>query len=410
MKFYLFNQNAIKTPIYLDINMKDLRVRISTGITIITNTWDKKKRLVTSKHPTFKLINNKLKSLEASVNNLIYELKIKEQVMNIDEFKEAILSIIKPNEYKRRKAKKENKEILFMPVYEEWLNKKKGLKLTKARTIYLYERSYNILNEYCNLKKIQLKFEDFRKSFYDEFTSYLIFEKNYKEITVGNVFKNIKVFLRELMADEKIPLTSLNFIKIIREASEDKISLSDNDIELLKSYKTEDEILMKSRDLFLFQIFTLQRVSDLFQMEKIKFDLEQNLITIKQKKTELGVVLPLFNIQKEILIKYNYKLPKIKLHRYNLAIKDVCKEAGITDEVVIYKKDKLKVVAETFKKYEKISSHTARRTGITYLCRQNIPLEQVMLLSGHRSLATLQKYIKLDKLDTINSIKDKINK
>ena len=91
-------------------------------------------------------------------------------------------------------------------------------------------------------------------------------------------------------------------------------------------------------------------------------------------------------------------------------IKEVCKEAGITEEIVLYKKEKLKVTAETYKKYEKISSHTARRTGITYLCRQNIPLEQVMLLSGHRNLATLQKYIKLDSMETINNIKGIINK
>jgi len=409
MKFYLFNQNTKTTPIYIDVNHKTLRVRMSIGISILSNTWDSTKRLVSNKHYNYKLINNKLKSIEAGVNSLVYELIIKEQVLNNEEFKEAVLSIIKPQEYKRRLLKKDAKEVYFLPIYEEWLNKKKCLKLIKPGTLYNQKRSFILLKEFCNLKKIELKFEDFRKSFCDEFTSFLIFEKNYREISVGNIFKNIKTFLREMMADAKIPLTTLSFIKIVKEASEDKISLSDNDIELLKEFKTKDEILMKSRDLFLFQIFTLQRVSDLFQMEKVNFDIENNLITIKQKKTELGVVLPLFNIQKEILMRYNYKLPKIQLTKYNLMIKEVCKQAGITDEVVIYKKEKLKVIEQRFKKYEKISSHTARRTGITFLSRQNVPLEQIMQLSGHRNLATLQKYIKLDKLDTINSIKNMVN-
>jgi integrase len=409
MKFYLFNQHSVKTPIYLDVNMRNLRVRISTGISINTNTWDSNKRLVTSKHPTFKLINNKLKSLEAGVNNLIYELKIKEQVMNNEEFKETILSIIKPQEYKRRKQKKDSLEVDFILNLELWYEKKKNLQLINKKTLYNYLRSIVVLKEYCELKKIKLTFEDFKKSFCDEFTSYMIFEKNYKEITVGNIYKNLKFFLREQMADAKIPLKDLSYIKIIKDASEDKVSLTDKEIKLLENYTSDDKYLMITRDLFLFQIFTLQRVSDLQQMDKIKFDIEKEIITIKQKKTQQGIVLPLFKIQKEILLKYNYSLPKLALHKYNKLIKEVCKNAGITDEVVIYTKDKLKVEAETFKKYEKISSHTARRTGITYLSRQNIPLEQIMLLSGHKSLTTLQKYIKLEKLDTINNIRNIID-
>ena len=68
---------------------------------------------MSSKHHNFKLINNKLKSIEAGVNSFVYELKIKEQVINNDEFRNSILSIIKPQEYKRRVAKKESKEIDF---------------------------------------------------------------------------------------------------------------------------------------------------------------------------------------------------------------------------------------------------------------------------------------------------------
>lgn len=61
--------------------------------------------------------------------------------------------------------------------------------------MYNYEGSFDLLKEYCEIKKIELKFENFKKSFCDEFTSYMIFEKIYRKITVGNVFKNIKAFL-----------------------------------------------------------------------------------------------------------------------------------------------------------------------------------------------------------------------
>lgn len=61
-----------------------------SSVSINTNTWDNKKRNVNNKHYSFKLINNKLKSIEAGVNSLVYELKIKEQVMNNEEFRNSI--------------------------------------------------------------------------------------------------------------------------------------------------------------------------------------------------------------------------------------------------------------------------------------------------------------------------------
>lgn len=39
-----------------------------------------------------------------------------------------------------------------------------------------------------------------------------------------------------------------------------------------------------------------------------------------------------------------------------------------------------------------------------------ITLELVILLSGYKNLAPIQKFIKLDKMDTLNNIKDLINK
>ena len=55
-----------------------------------------------------------------------------------------------------------------------------------------------------------------------------------------------------------------------------------------------------------------------------------------------------------IIEKYDYKLPVISCFKMNKYIKEACMEAGIEDEFV---EDDF-----SYKKYEKISNHTARRT------------------------------------------------
>ena len=45
-------------------------------------------------------------------------------------------------------------------------------------------------------------------------------------------------------------------------------------------------------------------------------------------------------------------------------------------------------------KYNRIVIHTARRTLATVLVEHGLPHEQVMKITGHKKLLTLQRYIK----------------
>jgi integrase len=60
-------------------------------------------------------------------------------------------------------------------------------------------------------------------------------------------------------------------------------------------------------------------------------------------------------------------------------------------------------------KFQLVCIHTARRTLATQLYEHGLPLVQIMKITGHKKLATLQKYIKSDSdiemmLDIGNSI------
>ena len=53
-----------------------------------------------------------------------------------------------------------------------------------------------------------------------------------------------------------------------------------------------------------------------------------------------------------------------------------------------------KKVREYLKKHQMIVIHTARRTLATLLVDAGLPYHQVMKITGHKKLTTLQKYIK----------------
>ena len=58
-----------------------------------------------------------------------------------------------------------------------------------------------------------------------------------------------------------------------------------------------------------------------------------------------------------------------------------------------------------FKKYELIGTHTARRTGATLMYLAGIPIYDIMRVTGHKSVNTLEKYIRADKLEVAQKLR-----
>ena len=81
-------------------------------------------------------------------------------------------------------------------------------------------------------------------------------------------------------------------------------------------------------------------------------------------------------------------------------------EAEITDIVEITRTEGDRRISERKKKYQLVSSHTARRTGATLLYQSGIPAGQCMMLTGHQKESTFYKYIKTTKEENARKLKD----
>lgn len=155
--------------------------------------------------------------------------------------------------------------------------------------------------------------------------------------------------------------------------------------------------LDNARDYLALECRTAQRISDLLAFDQK--DVQNTSWTFTQNKGHRlkartvtvpfrGYCAPAYWILK----KHEFKLPQISNQKLNDNIKNVCKMAGLTEEISIERWIGNKKVRIIGPKYEFISTHTGRKTFITLGLQLGVPSSIVMDLSGITSERTLKKY------------------
>lgn len=97
---------------------------------------------------------------------------------------------------------------------------------------------------------------------------------------------------------------------------------------------------------------------------------------------------------------------RIAQQHLNEWIKRVCRAVGIDDAVEVTTSTGIKHTTTTKRKWELVTSHTARRTGITLLYLTGVPLQQVMLISGHKDQDSIRHYLRLTKEENVAILRD----
>jgi integrase len=169
---------------------------------------------------------------------------------------------------------------------------------------------------------------------------------------------------------------------------------------------SDNERLEKVRDLFVFGCVTGMRFSN-YSIVK-KNDIQNGLIKVRDvKDNNKELSIPLNDYSSFILKKYNYKLPVITNQKFNDYIKEVIKKVGFTDEIKKTVKLGQDLVESISPFYERVSSHTARRSFITIMKNKKIPDKVIMGFTGHKSLEVFNQYYKPntdDKVDFMQTV------
>ena len=278
---------------------------------------------------------------------------------------------------------------------ETYRNRKRSTRVTIDLTIRHFVGFQKWIGETFMTSQID-------KEVLDQYVQYLVYEKDLKANTVQNFLGTIKRILTRIQQ---------SYIKV-------DISFKESKVKLIHPYKvalTEQELaaifcfedltvpLQEVRDLFILSCFTGLRYSDASRLSA--HNIKDNLISIMTKKTKASVLIPIFTYTRLILEKYNYNLPHARCIQYfNKALKVVCKKVGLTRKIEYeeVKGDDIRVVSRPL--YQEISSHTARRTFITTMLRNNVDALVIREITGHKSLASFALYDKTTQKEKIAKV------
>lgn len=432
-------------PVFARIQTRKtgLNLRLSTHVSVPIQKWNLSRDGVAFNN--FKQseegvkIFSKLEKIERALNSLLEQDVIitAEQMTGIIDN----IAFEEEREVERKKAEEEARKIAeanrmtlnkFIAMYIEQISN--GARQTERGMNFAFSTVKSIksaLNQFAYYQEHlgrEIDFNDIDMNFYHEYTAYLK-GKNYSINSIGKCIKELKTILATAEGEgyHNNPKYKDKKFKGTR-VEVDNIYLTKEDLQKIMSvdlskYEKGHEYV---RDIFMVGVWTAQRVSDYnnISRENIKtyvrevIETDENgekkivskeftRIDIRQQKTGAKVVIPCSSELRAILEKYDYNLPHLEDQVINRYIKDIGKDAGLTEMVEIEKTQGGKAQMQRIEKYKLIHTHTARRTGATLMYLSGMDIYDIMKITGHSSPAMLKKYIKADQLEVASKIEDK---
>ena len=110
---------------------------------------------------------------------------------------------------------------------------------------------------------------------------------------------------------------------------------------------------------------------------------------------------------REILKKYQWRPPQIQCNQAtNRMLKKLCEQAGITALKTCTETVGGKRVERTFRKCDKVTTHTGRRSFATNDFIADLPPLKIMAMTGHKTETSFMKYIRISKEENAQLIQD----
>lgn len=443
--------------VYLRVQKRNpkLNILVCSKVSVDIQQWDKVTQDVAKwndycKTQDGRKVKETLDSISSAIDNLISQgiydkARIDEVVEDVvfreERERQRIQEEEERQEQERLRQIKEQEEearkadvILFLENFLEGIKNgriKNGAENYTLNTCKVWSNFLGILKRFIQISPFTWK--DINKALADRFVSFM--EKNgYMVTSINKYIICFKAMIQNAMDQELhnnlIALRAFSKKKIQETDKAKEIYLTKAELQALYEMPLEG-LKDKVRDVFLVGCYTCQRFSDYARLEKENFTTTAKgtkVVRIVQEKTGNDVVIPILNDNLlHIAEKYGYDIPKVNDVILNRYIKQILKELSSTVPSLARKERTLLTMKEREKekqglvsferdnkenvikpRYELVSSHTARRSGITNLYLSgNFDTYQMMSISGHRDEKTFYEYIKLSSDEVADSIAQK---
>lgn len=391
MKTYTFVfKDAKQTSLlYLVLREDGQREKISLQLKEDPATFDKKNYLFLKANPYHKTLNARLNFIKSKVDLLIREAEVTGE--SLQDFKLKVASAINVT----TTVKTENKpESLFLPYFCKWAKTES----TKHKENRYKAYTYNVLVEYFKEKKQNPTFDDITYAFCEDFIEWMSSTKELCANTRGSHVKFVKAAMNEAFKNR---LHANEDFRTFRKEVEqvDAVYLTNEEVTRIAELPLCGQHA-QARDLFIVGCHTGMRYSDYSRLSMS--DISDGVIHLITQKCKTPVDIPVHPRVQRVLDRYDGKMPKMFPQKFNKLIKEVCKEAKINEVITVRKGG----VHTRYEKWELVSSHTARRTGLTNMYKAGIPTYRCMMISGHKTEQVFLTYLRITQEENAQYLKD----
>ena len=373
-KFYLKDKNSNnETLILMFFNYNNKVFKYSTKTSIEPRNWNNKTCRVKQQSSHSLELNKQINKIEDSIMNIYHRMKTNDRVINNKILKEQL-------DISLNRQDKED----FFAYMKLYIEQKNELRDTTKRD---YLQTFATLKEFERNTSYVVSFETITLDFYNRLQKYMIKDLDHSLNTFGKRIKTIKSIMNyatEIGVNKNLEYQKKSF-KVL-SVKTNRIYLTIKEINKLKELNLSGA-QAKTRDAFVLMCYLGLRFSD---YNKINHNnISNGFLDITMHKTGERVSIPIHPYALEIIEAYNYILPQLSNTKLNKMIKKVCEYANIDDEVV----DR----GVVSKKYELVTCHTARRSFATNGYLSDVPIRDLMRITGHKKENTFLNYVQVKR-------------
>lgn len=377
INFNLVYPSRQESPIRLIITHRGKVYRKSVGLSVRTAMWGKKRCADAKVANALRLIRV---GLEYVLDDLSSDGDIQRALARVhdgkwDEKPTAVVSSGKPT---------------FWQYFAAWKDRDTPAKRQRANT-------YKLIAE---LMGTDDNWGDIDSAYYFRLIQAMNarqYSKNYQ----GSVVAKVKTVMSE---GRKLKYHDNDDFRDFKKPSNevDSVYLTQDELDAVWNLELTDDLEKKARDMLIVGCYTGARWEDYsrFSTENI----QGREFKYIQKKTGARVTLPISPRLRAVLKRNGGHAPTIGDVVFNRIVKVVCMRAGITTPIQVRESKGDTFEHKVVPKYKMVSSHTCRRTMCTLLDKAGVPHKEIMVVSGHKSLASFERYLRQTSQDVDESL------
>ncbi|OFO52018.1 hypothetical protein HMPREF3027_07220 [Porphyromonas sp. HMSC077F02] len=397
-----FREEGGEASLRLRVSFNSKRVDMLLGLKVEVAKWDKDTMRVrpntfhTKKRVPANYINRTIQSHIDTVESIFYSYEDKGIVPTADRFRD---------DFNTRLGKSTASSTSLVAIAEKMM-KEVGPVRQWAQSGY--DKMVALIRK-INAVSPDCKVEDIDTEWMDAFVKYLTYSERLNNSTVVGYIKRIKALLAFAEREgHTVRVEAKTYTNQLKTIPKPVIFLTWEELMNMLTFELPFPYLEKARDLFCISAFTGLRYSDLAKLQPS--DITDEYITVVTKKTSDPLRIDINKYSRQLLDKYDNKIPQLSNQKCNKYIKEVGMYCGINEPIRTVAIKGGKRVERVQPKWQMLSTHAGRRTFICNALMLGIPPDVVMKWTGHKDYDAMRPYIaiadgvKKEMMDRFNAL------